>query len=121
MKLVFPTDDANNLQSIRSQHFGKATYYTVVTINDDDSQEVKSIKNEQNENHSCANSANIILSLNADALVVGGIGGRPASIFQKAGLDVFIDKQSTTIHESLNLYLLNKLVKINGIGTCNHH
>ncbi len=120
MKVVFPTNDANGLESTRSEHFGKANYYTVIDILDDGTKEVSCVDNKQEE-HSCVNSANAILSLNADALVVFGIGGRPASIFHQNGLNVFIDRQSSNIKDSLELYLSNQLDAINGKGTCSHH
>jgi len=59
--------------------------------------------------------------LKPDALIVGGIGGRPAQGFAEAGLDVYFDQTSPTVQDSLNAFLENRLEKSSGQGTCNHN
>ena len=58
------------------------------------------------------------MSLNPDALVVGGIGASPAEGFLKAGLDVYFDQESPTVEQSIVLFTQAKLQKSNGDGTC---
>lgn len=118
MKIIFPANNDEGLNSTRSSHFGKAKYYILVTSLQNGMSEVKAIKNEKNDNHSCGGAANKILSCNADALIVGGIGDRPAQIFKNEGLEVFMDTNSKTIKEALDLFLANKLTPLGDKGTC---
>ena len=62
-----------------------------------------------------------ILSLNSDALIVGGIGGTPAQGFAKAGLSVYFDQSSQTVEESIKMFIEKKLEKSSGQGTCSTH
>lgn len=121
MLIIFPTNDNNGVESIRSSHFGKANYYTLVKVLENGMYDVKSIKNEDSQNHSCGGAANKILSYNADAMVISGIGGRPAQIFKSKNLEIFIDKSSKTIKESLELFRRKKLASLDGQGTCKSH
>ncbi len=119
MKILIPTNDDKGLESTLSKHFGKARYYTLVD-DENDPKEVKSFANVQ-EGHSCSNSAQKILALSPDVLIVGGIGANPARIFKEQGLKVMIDGSSKTISEVLDAYKNGKLVSIEGKGTCSSH
>ncbi len=120
MKLVFPTNENQGYLSKRGAHFGKAKFYTVVTIENGDIKDVEGIENPGHKSGSCGNAVTNILSLKPDALIVGGIGARPAEGFANAGLDVYFDSESKTIKESLKAFLDGKLQKLEGKGTCNH-
>jgi len=121
MKLVYPTDEDMGFLSKRGAHFGKASFYTVVTLQEDIIHDIQVVKNPGHDSGACSNAVSNIMSLSADALVVSGIGGSPAQGFAKAGLDVFFDKISATVKDSIELYLEGKLDKINGNGTCSAH
>lgn len=121
MKIIFPTNDSNGLESSRSSHFGKANFYTLVNVEGDKIGKVKSIKNQKDEGHSCGGAAQAILSQDVDVLVVGGIGPRPAKIFAQEGLDLYMDKGSKTVKESLELFLADKLNLLSGDDACGSH
>ena len=61
------------------------------------------------------------MSFKPDALIVGGIGGRPALGFAEAGLDVYFDQTSPTVQDSLKAFLDGKLEKSSGQGTCSNN
>ncbi len=121
MRLVFPTNENEGYLSKRGAHFGKAKYYTVVTLEDGKILNVEGIENGGHNSGACSNAVTNIMNLNPDALIVGGIGGRPALGFAEAGLDVYFDQISLTVEDSLNLFLENKLEKSAGNGTCDHN
>ena len=121
MRLVFPTDENKGYLSKRGAHFGKAKFYTVVTIEDGKIIDVEGIQNGGHDSGACINAVTNIMSLKPDALIVGGIGGRPAQGFAEAGLDVYFDQTSPTVQDSIDIFLANGLEKSNGQGTCSHN
>ena len=121
MRLVFPTNENEGYLSKRGAHFGKANFYTVVTIEDGKIIDVEGIQNGGHNTGACSNAVTNIMNLNPDALIVGGIGGRPAQGFAEAGLDVYFDQTSATVEDSLKAFLSNKLAKSTGQGTCSNN
>lgn len=121
MRLVFPTDENMGYLSPRGAHFGKAKFYTVITLNSGEIVDVEGITNPGHQTGGCSNAVSNIMGLKPDALVVSGIGGRPAQGFAEAGLDLFFDQSSETVKESIALFLEGKLAKSKGEGTCSTH
>lgn len=120
MRLVFPTDENQGYLSKRGAHFGKAKYYTVVTVKEGKIVDVEGIEN-QGHQGACGGAVENIMNLKPDALIVGGIGGRPAQGFMDAGLDLYFDQESTTVQESIYKFLDGTLMKSDGQGTCSTH
>jgi len=50
--------------------------------------------------------------------VVSGIGTSPTEGFKKAGLDVYVDANSTTVKDAVDELIDNKLKTLDGVGTC---
>ena len=120
MRIVFPTNENNGYLSKRGAHFGKANFYTIVIVEDNEIKDVEVVPNAGHSGGACGNAVANIMSLNPDALVVSGIGAKPASGFIEAGLDLYFDQVSPTVEESVKLFLDGKLQKLNG-GTCGAH
>lgn len=107
--------------SKRGAHFGKAKFYTIITLEDN---KIADVNVEVNPGHSggaCGNAVTNIMSLNPDALIVSGIGASPAKGFANAGLDLYFDRESATVKESIDMFIANKLEKSAGEGTCSTH
>lgn len=121
MKIVFPTNEDCGYLSKRGAHFGKAKYYTVVTLSNDEIVDVEGITNPGHDANGCSDAILNIMALSPDALVVSGIGGSPAAGFAKAGLDVFVDHESATVKESVLKFTQKMLSPIRGEGTCSAH
>ncbi len=118
MRIVFPTDENNGYLSKRGAHFGKAKFYTIITVEDEKIVDVEGVANSGHDANACGNAVANIMSLNPDALVVGGIGSSPAQGFFDAGLDVYVDQENLTVEQSIALFTQEKLQKSNGDGTC---
>lgn len=121
MRVVFPTDENMGYLSKRGAHFGKAKFYTIVTIEEGKITEVEGIANQGHSVGGCGNAVTTIMELNPDALIVGGIGGSPAEGFAKAGLDVYVDQVSSTVQTSVEMFVRGSLGKLGGLGTCSTH
>lgn len=121
MKLVFPTDENMGFLSRRGAHFGKAKFYTVVTVESNRITDVEGIANAGHDAGGCGNAVANIMALNPDALVVSGIGGSPAKGFEQAGLAVYVDRESQTVQHSVERFVKNALEPLGGSGTCSAH
>ncbi|MEA2050253.1 MAG: NifB/NifX family molybdenum-iron cluster-binding protein [Campylobacterota bacterium] len=118
MRLVFPTDQDQGYLSARGAHFGKAKFYTIITLVDNNLTDVEVVKNPGHSGGACANAVTNIMNLNPDALIVSGIGASPAQGFSKAGLDLYFDQNSSTVKESIEQFIAGNLEKSSGQGTC---
>ncbi len=118
MRIVFPTDENMGYLSRRGAHFGKAKFYTIITLEDGKIIDVEGVENQGHSTGACGNAVTNIMDLNPDALIVGGIGGSPAQGFAKAGLNVYVDQTSPTVELSVVMFTEGKLNKIDGNGTC---
>ena len=121
MRIVYPTDENMGYLSKRGAHFGKAKFYTVITLEEGEITDVESVQNQGHGAGACGNAVSNILDLHPNALIVGGIGASPAQGFFKAGLDVYVDRDSSTVQESIQLFIENKLNTLHGKGTCSAH
>lgn len=119
-RLIFPTNENMGYLSKRGAHFGKAKFYTIITLTDGVMADVEVVENQGHNAGACGNAVSNIMALNPDALIVGGIGGSPAQGFANAGLDVYFDGESENVKESIDKFVANKLEKVNG-GTCSTH
>jgi predicted Fe-Mo cluster-binding NifX family protein len=121
MKIIYPTDENMGYLSKRGAHFGKAKFYTVVTLEEGKIVDVEGVANPGHNSGACGNAVANIMALKPDALVVSGIGGSPAQGFAKAGLDVYVDSTSATVQESIDALLQGRLESLDGQGTCSVH
>lgn len=121
-RIIFPTNEQEGLLSKRGAHFGRANYYTLVEVDEGGViNDVVIVKNRGHENGGCTSAVDNICALQADALVVSGIGGSPLKGFNERGLDVYYDNASSNVHESLFAYLNKKLVRMQPEMSCRHH
>lgn len=121
MRLIFPTNENMGYLSPRGAHFGKANFYTIITLDGNEIKDVDTVANPGHVTGGCGNAVTNIMDLKPDALIVGGIGGAPAAGFAKAGLALYFDQTSATVQESIALFLAGKLTKSTGEGTCGAH
>lgn len=121
MRLVFPTNENRGYLSKRGAHFGKAKFYTIITLQNQQILDVEVIENPGHSTGECTNAINNIMELKPDALIVNGIGRSPAKGFANNGLAVYFDKDSQTVNDSIDQFLLENLKLIGANGTCSTH
>jgi len=121
MRVVFPTDENSGYLSKRGAHFGKAKFYTIITLQEDKIVDVEVVENGGHDSGACGNAVTNIMNLHPDALVVSGIGASPAKGFEEAGLTVYVDTNSPTVDISVKELAANKLTQLAGSGTCSAH
>jgi predicted Fe-Mo cluster-binding NifX family protein len=117
MRIIYPTNTNMGYLSPRGAHFGKANYYTIITLENEKIVDVEGVENPGHDAGGCGSAVSNIMSLNPDALVVSGIGSSPAKGFANAGLDVYHDTVSANVEESVKFFIEGKLKKV-ASGTC---
>lgn len=120
MRIVFPTNEDMGYLSKRGAHFGKAKFYTIITLKEEKISDVEVIQNPGHEG-ACSGAITNIMNLNPDALIVSGIGANPAKGFFEQGLDVYFDSESPKVEDSINMFIQGKLDKLESEGTCTAH
>lgn len=121
MRLVFPTNEDIGYLSKRGAHFGKAKFYTIITLENGLIDNVEVLKNPGHDAGGCGDAITNIMNLKPDSLIVSGIGGSPAKGFANAGLEVYFDKNSLTVNDSIDKFLQGELKLIGANGTCSTH
>jgi len=120
MRVVFPTDQNIGYLSKRGAHFGKAKFYTVITLEKEKIADVEVFENPGHEG-SCGGAITNIMNLKPDALIVSGIGSSPAKGFFNEGLDIYFDKKSPKVEDSIKMLISGQLEKLGNKGTCSSH
>lgn len=121
MRLIFPTDENMGYLSRRGAHFGKAKFYTVITLEEGRITDVEGIPNPGHSGGACGNAVANIMGLNPDALFVSGIGASPAAGFAKAGLALYFDTSSPTVQACVTRFVNGELSQSSGEGSCSVH
>ncbi len=117
-RVIFPTNEDMGYLSKIGAHFGKAKFYTIITTNHHGISNVEVVENPGHSSGGCGDAISNIMSLKPDVMVVSGIGTSPAKGFANAGLEVYFDKISATVQDSLKLLNEEKLQKVGSSGTC---
>ncbi|MCJ7772120.1 MAG: diguanylate cyclase [Desulfobacterales bacterium] len=118
MKIAFPTQENNGLDSKVYSHFGSAKIFVIVNTGDGSSETVFN----QNLDHQHGQCQPMIAlgGNHVDSVVVGGIGGGALCKLNAEGKKVFRAAEGS-VRENLELIKLNKLPEITIDQTCAGH
>ena len=118
MKVCFPVQQDNGIDSSVFNHFGSAPAFVVV---DTDSKAVSTIENgDRNHVHGSCNPIKALDNRQIDAVVVGGIGAGALTRLSQAGIRVY-RAASGTISENLSLFERKELAEYALQGCCGSH
>jgi len=118
MKVGFPVQRDEGINSQVYNHFGSAPVFIVV---DTEGNGVQRINNR--DLHHVHGACNPIMALNGqklDALIVGGIGGGALVKLNAMGVKVY-EAGSPTVQENLSLLKENKLPELSRDRSCRAH
>ncbi len=118
MRVAIPVIDQDNI----SPHFRRALYFLFIEI-DTDKKEIKDKKLIPNPGHKPGAIPEFIKEINAQAIIVKGIGVKALAIFNEYGISVY--KTSVdSVEETLKMFCENKLQKLTEQECCcgkDHH
>jgi predicted Fe-Mo cluster-binding NifX family protein len=118
MKICFPVEVNQGLESEVYAHFGSAPQFLVV---DSETREVRALSNkDQHHAHGACQPLKALAGQDVDAVVVGGIGAGALMGLNRGGLKVY-QAQGVTIAENLAGFALNELSVLTPAQTCAGH
>jgi len=121
MVLAVPSMGEGGLEGERSGHFGHCDCFTLVEIVDGAIAVVRIVENPSHEEGGCLRPVNLLASLGVHALIVAGMGARPLSGFEAAGIKVFFEDATPGIGEAVQLVLAGDLTVMDSRHVCGGH
>jgi predicted Fe-Mo cluster-binding NifX family protein len=121
MRVVIPTSTPDGLLAKRGAHFGKASFYVIVDIENNEIKDVDFVENPGHAGGACGNAVMNIKNLGADALIVAGIGVKPLEGFKQVGIKVYFDNISPTVEEVIKRFIAGEIQEIEPQNTCGVH
>jgi predicted Fe-Mo cluster-binding NifX family protein len=118
MKICFPVQKDNGVESTVYNHFGSASVFVVF---DTDTNSIVSINNsDQHHTHGACNPMKALDNQKVDAIVVGGIGAGALTRLNQMGITVH-RSQGETIRENLSMFQAKSLPILTVQGCCGGH
>jgi len=111
-RIVVPAVDENGLNAQLAEHFGRAPYFVVVDLDEND--EVSSVKTVPNVGEHFGGGGHahdFILDLKPNAIIAHGMGPRGLSGFQNAGVAV-LRANADTVRDVITAYKGDKLQEL---------
>lgn len=109
VRIVIPVSDEKGVDSVLSEHFGRAPFFAIVDL-DETGKVIGSgtIANTSEHFGGTGLPPERIIQLRPKALVTYGLGSRALSMFQEAGVAV-LRTQANTVNEVIAAYNNNEL------------
>ncbi len=118
MKICFPVQKDEGIESSVYNHFGSAPMFVVV---DTDTNNLATIGNrDQHHTHGACNPMKALDNQKVDAIVVGGIGAGALTRLNQMGIRVH-RSQAETIRENMAMFTSQSLPELTVQGCCGGH
>jgi len=118
MKICFPIQNDNGIESAVYNHFGSAPIFLVM---DTETNSVASINNrDQHHAHGACNPMKALDNQQVDAIVVGGIGAGALTRLNQMGITVY-RSQAETVKGNMDLFLQKSLAVMSLNACCGGH
>lgn len=117
-RIAVPSVGNGGLEGQRSQHFGHCDAFTLVDVVNGEISNVTVVANQEHKEGGCLVPVNTLSALNVNALVVAGIGLRPLTGFNEAGIEVYYENINPEIGPVVASLIEGKLPIISADQTC---
>ncbi|HEX9021775.1 MAG TPA: NifB/NifX family molybdenum-iron cluster-binding protein [Nitrospirota bacterium] len=118
MKICFPVQKNEGVESAVYNHFGSAPMFVIVDTN---SNILEIVNNrDQHHSHGACNPMKALDNRQVDAIVVGGIGAGALTRLNQMGITVH-RAQAATIRENVALFAAQTLPALTLQGCCGGH
>jgi predicted Fe-Mo cluster-binding NifX family protein len=128
-RIAIPSVNEGGLDGQRSSHFGHCDVFTLVDVLNGEISSVTTVSNGEHQEGGCMVPVNKLAKLKVNALIVSGIGPRPLSGFNGAGIDVYHEATCPEIRpvvedliaDRLRIIALDQTCGGGGGGGCGSH
>lgn len=87
--VAIPSNNPGGLEAGISEHFGHCDLFTLIKIQEGKVASVETVSNVEHAEGGCMAPVQLLKDQGAQAIVVGGIGGRPLQMFSEVSIDVY--------------------------------
>jgi predicted Fe-Mo cluster-binding NifX family protein len=122
IRIVIPVENEAGLQAPVAEHFGRATYFAVIDL--DEKSNIVSVKTEANKGEHHGGSGHPhenLLALGPNVIIACGMGPGGLLSFQNAGVKLLEATPAATVQEMVAQYKAGKLEKLTGGCEHAHH
>ena len=123
--VAVPSDAPGGLEAAPSAHFGHCDVYTLARVENGAVSDVRVLPNSGHEHGNCLQPVQELAQQGVSALLAGGMGMRPLSARQAAGVTVYHNAGQATVGDALKAFAAGKLQPFGTErlckGGCNHH
>ena len=121
MRLAIPTEGQAGPGARRSGHFGHCDCFTVVDIEDGAPKAWGVVENPPHEEGGCLRPVRLLAAAGVDAIVAAGMGMRPLSAFNQAGITVYFENRTPLVGDVAALVAAGAVPTMSAEEACNHH
>ena len=118
MLIAVPSEAPGGLDAPISAHFGHCHAFTMVNIDGEEIGEVTVLENEGHDHGGCMAPVRLLQSRQVEALVAGGLGGRPLAGFQQVGIRVYFKEEAHSVRDAVQLVIDGKCREFEPAQTC---
>lgn len=120
-KLIVATENQDGINAPLAEHFGRAPYFTIVELDNNEVSNVSIVKNVSEHVGGTGSPHDYITQLQPKALIVYGMGPRGIMAFQSAGIEV-LKAIGSTVKEVVEAYKQDILEELTeGCPHAHHH
>lgn len=120
-KLIVATENQDGINAPLAEHFGRAPYFTIVELDNNEVSNVSTVKNVSEHVGGTGSPHDYITQLQPKALIVYGMGPRGIMAFQSAGIKV-LKASGSTVKEVVEAYTQGILEELTeGCPHAHHH
>jgi predicted Fe-Mo cluster-binding NifX family protein len=120
-RVVIPTLDGSGLNAQLAEHFGRAPYFAVVELDENEVSQVKTVPNIGEHAGGRGQTHDHILELKPTAIIVYGMGPRGLNTFQSAGVAV-LKANANAVGDVIAAYKDDRLQELTeGCHHAHHH
>ncbi len=116
--IAVPSSQPGGLDAPLGAHFGHCDLYTLVTVEDEQIQEVKVIPNVPHQQGGCMAPVDYLARQGVSELIAGGMGMRPLMGFNQAGIEVYSGGNAQTVGEAITAAISGSLQRFGQQHTC---
>ena len=118
MLIAIPSDEPGGLDAQVSEHFGHCSAFTLVRVADGKIGEVAVLENTGHDQGGCMAPVMLLKQHGVDTLLAGGMGARPLSGFQEAGIAVHFKEDAISVVDAVKSFLDGKCQAFGEAQTC---
>ena len=116
--IAVPSQQPGGMDAALGAHFGHCDMYTLVSVENNQINEVQVVPNVPHQQGGCMAPVNYLAGKGVKQLIAGGMGYRPLMGFIQVGIDVYYAGNMTSVGEAVNALVAGKLPQFSQENTC---